>query len=297
MEDFGELELMAKALEDSKQYRVLRTLPRPYDELVPQAALINWPQHFKRGVIVDTETTGLDTSTCEIIEIFLREFVYDEDFRIVGWTAAYHGLQEPTGPLSDEIRRITGLTDDDLAMEQIDKQCVERCLGSADLIIAHNAAYDRPIIERYFATASKAMWACSMAELPWKTWGFPSQSLSAIATHLGYFFNPHRAQGDVDALASILTLVGGGDNGTFMQYLGASAMRQSYRVFAIGSPFSSKDKTKARGYHWDSAKKLWYMDIMDNRAGALDKEMEWLVIEGGCSKPIFKEMSARERYK
>lgn len=64
------LDAMARALSENEDFRVLRRLkPRPtVDALVGQAV--------RQGVFVDVETTGLDASTDEIIELAMVPFAY-----------------------------------------------------------------------------------------------------------------------------------------------------------------------------------------------------------------------------
>ena len=62
---------MAKALEASGDYRILRRLvPRPPE---PRSA------DTRIGLIIDLETTSLDTSRNEVSEIAAVKFAYSED--------------------------------------------------------------------------------------------------------------------------------------------------------------------------------------------------------------------------
>lgn len=69
---------MAEALSRSADYRVLRRLvPRPTSQ--PAAG-----QEVRTGILLDTETTGLDHAKDEIIELGMVKFDYTPDGRIVG---------------------------------------------------------------------------------------------------------------------------------------------------------------------------------------------------------------------
>ncbi|MBR0851690.1 hypothetical protein JQ543_28395 [Bradyrhizobium diazoefficiens] len=63
MSDTQDLERLAAALESSGEYRVLRRLRLANSACPPAGA------PTRRGVIVDVETTGLDSATDEIIEL------------------------------------------------------------------------------------------------------------------------------------------------------------------------------------------------------------------------------------
>lgn len=296
-------EELARIIETSGDYRVLRRLP-----VLKHSGTVPPPEEkWKRAIVVDTETTGLDTSECKIIEIALQTVYFSSAGKIKEAGAGYVGLQDPGEPLSDDVKRVTGFDDMDLVGQSIDWMKVGNILLLADVIIAHNAAFDRPILERHckqrFMGSTSELsglltksWACSMAEIPWKERGAASASLGVIATHLGYFFDAHRAFDDVNALVSILAL-----SDEFAQLL-TSARMTTYRVSATGSPFSAKDLLKARGYHWDADGKVWFKDIV-NAARAegdpttLDIETQWLAANAGVVKPTIVTMTAKERYK
>ena len=75
--DAEELEAAAALLEASQDYRVLRRLQ-------PRAALTGVPEKETRlGLFVDVETTGLDPSKDEIIELAMLPFRYSIDGIIV----------------------------------------------------------------------------------------------------------------------------------------------------------------------------------------------------------------------
>lgn len=254
---------------------------------------------LKKAIILDTETTGLEP-TSAIIELAMLEVYFDpatDD--IVGTGRVFHGFEDPQAKLSDEVMRVTGLTDDDLANKHIDAADVADMLKDAALIIAHNAAFDRPRFERRFPIPDDAIipcWACSVAEIPWKVWGAPSNALQCLAWWAGYHFNAHRATADVEALASLLFLDAPlpfttGNLPSIFSLLVKSARTSTYRCVANGAAFDTKDMLKARGYSWDAELKRWWKDVVDAQA-----ETEWLKREVKCH-PESKPMNARMRYR
>ncbi|MGY4431236.1 DNA polymerase III epsilon subunit-like protein [Bradyrhizobium sp. F1.13.1] len=81
---------MAEALGRSTDYRVLR-------RLVPRAAC--QPaigQDCRTGILLDTETTGLDQPNDEIIELGMVKFDYTPDGRIVGIRDTFSAFNEPS---------------------------------------------------------------------------------------------------------------------------------------------------------------------------------------------------------
>jgi DNA polymerase-3 subunit epsilon len=136
-------ETAARMLEATGDYRVLRRLqPRP---IVVSSVR---RQGEKIAVIVDTETTGLDHTRNEVIELGMVAFTYDEDGRIGDVIGTFNALREPSVPISSEITRLTGITPEMVAGQVLDLEAVERFIAPAELIIAHNARFDRPFCER-----------------------------------------------------------------------------------------------------------------------------------------------------
>ena len=62
-------------------------------------------------------------------------------------------------------------------VEEIVKECV--------FIIAHNAGFDRPMLEKLFKCFEDKAWSCSVNGVNWKNEGFPSAKLEAIGNHYG----------------------------------------------------------------------------------------------------------------
>ena len=108
-----EIEMVCR-LEETGRYRVLRKLePRA----IADAPRPGFPL---RGVIVDTETTGLNARKDEIIEIGIVAFSFDAAGNIGDVTGVYGGLQQPSVAIPADITRLTGITDAMVAGQTID---------------------------------------------------------------------------------------------------------------------------------------------------------------------------------
>jgi len=79
----------------------------------------------------------------------------------------YGGLQQPTNPIPVEITRLTGITDEMVAVKMIDIGELRALIASADLVIAYNAAFDRPFCEAFSPVFAEKAWACSVSEIDW----------------------------------------------------------------------------------------------------------------------------------
>jgi DNA polymerase III subunit epsilon len=132
-------------VEASPDFRLLRRVPTPRD----------WPfkaasGETRRGVFVDTETTGLDQDTDEVIELALLPFEYERDTGAivrVDQDAALSAFRQPSFSIPPESAKIHGLTDEMVSGQVIDPERIKALIEPAHIVIAHNAAFDRPMVE------------------------------------------------------------------------------------------------------------------------------------------------------
>jgi DNA polymerase-3 subunit epsilon len=247
-------------LEAHPDYRVLRTLP-PAETLVSQLPPV-LPLHV--AAIVDVETTGLCAGLDEVLELAVQRLRFDALGRIVEVGTARSWLQEPVDPLTPEITAITGLTDEMLAGQRIDTSAATSLIGSADVVIAHNAAFDRPFVDLLLPAVKDAAWACTMCEIDWRAHGFEGRALNHLvyqAGTSGYFFGGHRAATDVLALLNLLAHPIGDDGATILGKLVATSETPSIKVMAVGAAFDRKDALKRRGYRWDANRQHWWTTV------------------------------------
>lgn len=132
--ELDHLEAMAAALEASGRYRVLR-------KLAERSALTQVDPSWRVGLFVDVETTGLSARDHEIIELAMTRFFYCADDGVIhGLGESFQRFREPSEPISDEVTRITGITDAMVAGHTIDASEVASFSASASFVAAHNAS-------------------------------------------------------------------------------------------------------------------------------------------------------------
>ena len=179
-------------------------------------------------------------------------------------------LHEPTVEIGAEITRLTGITAEMVAGHAIDMDVVRALLEPAELVIAHNARFDRAFCERLDDGFRHKAWACSVAEVPWREIGFEGAKLGYLVNGCGWFHNGHRAVDDCHALLKVLAQQPGGDPG-FVHLL-RSAARTRVRIWAEYAPFDMKDVLKARGYRWfgggDGQPKAWWTEVDEDDLAA-----------------------------
>ncbi len=265
----ADAESMARTLEAHPDYRVLRRLqPR-----------LQWPQEaspqIKRIVVLDTETTGLDPSKDKIIELALLRVDVDTATGLpVGPVQVYDGLEDPGMPIPQEVVGITGITDADVRGQRLDEARVAQMLEGVDLVVAHNAGFDRSFVEGRLAQFQHLDWACSFADIDWKAQGRGSAKLENLAQSLGLFYDAHRAEMDCHALLAVLVEPLPVEQHTGLAHLLQTLAKPVFRLQATQAPFDAKDLLKARGYRWNAEQKVWHTRLGD--AEALAAECAWL---------------------
>jgi DNA polymerase-3 subunit epsilon len=265
----GGVEAMARELDAHPDYRVLR-------RLLPR---LQWPKATGQGlcrmVVLDTETTGLDHSKEKIIELALLRVDVDLTTGLpVGEVQVYDGLEDPGIPIPKEIEGITGISNAMVQGQRLDEARIAALLQGVDLVVAHNAGFDRPFAEARIAQFRQLSWACSFTDISWKEQGKKSAKLEALALEMGWFYEAHRAEMDCHALLAVLATPLPKQEHTGLAHLIAQARKPSYRVQATNAPYDSKDSLKARGYRWGAEQKVWHTRVGDGPA--LQAEFEWL---------------------
>lgn len=244
----------------------------------PDFATSDWLQanqaSLRKGLVIDVETTGLDRKTDTVIELGMRPFSFiAKTGEVVSLGEQFTALQDPGRPLDPEISALTGITDADLAGKSIAWDQADALIAQADVVIAHNAGFDRPFIDRQSPASRSKLWACSYRQIDWSEKNLPSSKLEILCHYHGFFTAAHRAQNDVDALLLLLSLTDRTCNQPYLKELISRADQPYVRVIAAGSPFETKDLLKGRGYRWDGAARVWQKDVISSE---LKLEVEWL---------------------
>ncbi|WP_396433174.1 3'-5' exonuclease [Limnohabitans sp.] len=276
-------EAMAQALAQHPDYRVLRRLV-PRSDYGPVNASVNG-QTTQRVIVLDTETTGLDSKSEKVIELAMLSVLVDTATGLpVGPVTVYESFEDPGRPIPAQITEITGIDDSMVQGQRIDDAAVNALVQQADLVVAHNAGFDRPFVEARLPVFAGKAWGCSFLGIDWKKEGSGSAKLEFLASERGWFYDAHRAQVDCHALLQVLAApLADGQTGLARLLAGADQTR--YKLRATGAPFEAKDKLKARGYRWDGEGRVWWCSLASD--ALLNAECAWLRAE------VYGQRSAR----
>lgn len=278
------------------------TLRRYHGEFAaPAYATPEWftanPESWRVGAVLDVETTGMSHQSDKIIEIGIRAFRFHRDTgEILARDEGYGELQDPGEPLSPEITRITGITDAMVQGKQIDWTRAHALLDKAQIVIAHNASFDRPFVDKICAISGRKIWGCSFRYIDWRQKGFPSQKLEILAIYHGFFNDAHRALADADTVLHLLQMPDPNLGTPYFKELLGNARRRSALVIALNSPYETKSLLRERGYRWNSERKVWMLSLY---ADECETEKEWLTrnVYGGVFGGLVRELSLTDGFK
>lgn len=251
------------------------------------------------GIYLDVECTGLDYTKDSIIELGMIRFEFSREGKIFRILEIFDEYEDPGIPIPAHITALTGITDEMVNGKHIDDGAVKAFVDEASIIIAHNAGFDRKFMEKRFPVFEEKSWGCSQREVPWGEEGIESSKLEYIAYRSGFFFEGHRADIDCRAGIEILSCPLPKSESLPLALLLENARETSYVIWAIGSPFESKDRLKERGYRWnpgeDGRPKSWYKEVDEH-----DREIELRFLKDEiyqrAVEPRVDKLTAFQRY-
>ncbi|QDZ26572.1 3'-5' exonuclease [Noviherbaspirillum sp. UKPF54] len=281
-----------EVLEAHPDYRIIRRIVPRERYAESEAGML------LKAAIVDTETTGTNHDQDKIIELGMVLFEYDPEtgqaYRVL---KTFNELEDPGFPIPPEATAVNGITDAMLAGKRIDDVAVEAFLEGVSLVIAHNSAFDRVFLEKRLPMFERLHWGCSLSQVSWREEGIGSAKLDYIAFQNGLFYEAHRAEADCVALLEVLQQPLPKSGELALKAILKQSSEKSYRVFAIRSPFESKDLLKGRGYRWDAERKCWHHTVTG--AEAIKSEVAWLkdnVYDGRSVELEFEVLDGLTRF-
>lgn len=205
----------------SKQSRqLLKRLAGKYEELYDDDEtdrLRRSARLISRGVIVDCETTGFSNRD-ELIEIGILAFDFNRATgEVHDVVDQYSGLREPSCPIPADATAKHGLTIEHVRGQTIDAVKCAILLDTADVIIAHNASFDRRFVGSLFPSIQSKRWLCSMNGVDWRRYGHSSKALQSLLAD--FDIEPaaaHRALDDANATLQLISQTNASTGETYL---------------------------------------------------------------------------------
>ena len=245
---------------------------------------------------IDLETTGLNKEEDKIIEIALKTVKIDKaEGNIISFDDKYESFQDPGIEIEEKISLITGITDSMVTGYEINWGKVNEIVNNTDIMIAHNARFDRAFLDRNMPLSKDKVWACSVSDIDWLRRGFTKGSLELLSTWHGFYYESHRAMNDVDALIHLLTHPSYKENKPVTELINNSQIPY-YEVIASNSPYETKDILRSHNYRWNGENKYWWKCVNKDD---IDQERSWLTdnVYNGYFMGIVEEVLIQDKYK
>jgi DNA polymerase-3 subunit epsilon len=244
---------------------------------------------------VDVETTGLDQANDQVIELAIQRFRYNDLGEITEIGLSRSWKNDPGVPIDPKITKLTGLTSDELQGHRIDLDMAAFLLGSANIIIAHNASFDRPFVDKLLPIIKNKPWACTITDIDWANLGYEGRALSHLLMQCGWFFDAHRASNDVLALLYLLAQQVENDK-TVLSLILRTVADPVVEIIALKAPYETREVLKRRGYRWSDNLRAWRIEV---REAEVTNELGWLEAEiyRGSGAPVVNPIGMNERYR
>ena len=253
-------EQLARAAAEPEKFKLLEKVPLDYKPVsaagqVFEKVVLNdmevQKKRIRKLVILDTETTGVDNSA-ELIELAFCVCSYDVRTRtVLSIDCCFDAFSKPEKSISKEVSELTHITNEMLPNKKLYHDDFKEYLPEKCLVVAHNAGFDRRILERtYPYVLADLSWADSMTEIDWRAKGYNGKGLEMLLVQAGYWYDAHRAINDVLALLWLLISTGS------LAELCNNASKVSLEV-RLSVSYAEKDSVKALGFRFRGEDKTW----------------------------------------
>lgn len=234
-------------------------------------------ENMKILMVIDFEASGKDPAKDIPVEIGFVRVEFNSLTGSLGRVVErYTGLEDPGFELSEEVQKITGLNRSMLMNQHFDDAHIRQAVQSCDLIVAHNASYDRVLGELRFPELADKPWGCTFKEGPWELMGIKTRSQDYLAYKVARIhYGAHRAMADCEALLEIMRSPAQ-DGRTCFAHVLESSRKPTFTVWAQNAPFDKKDILRNDGgYRWsgeDAGKvpKTWFKEGVTDLVAAFE---------------------------
>ena len=290
-------EQLERIVKEPERFKLLEKVP--FDNVVPVSAagqkceriVLNDTEvsenRLRKLVILDTETTGIDNAA-ELIELAFCVCTYDVRTRtVLSIDCCFDAFSKPEKELSQEVSELTHITNDMLPKQKLSHDDFKEYLPEKCLVVAHNAGFDRRILERtYPYVLADLHWADSMTEIDWRAKGYNGKGLEMLLMQAGYWYEAHRAINDVLALLWLIISTGS------LAELCNNASKVSLEV-RLSVSYAEKDQIKELGFRWHGDDKTWSrnfesMALWQETQKSLPKSAKTVLVQVLNSQTRFK---------
>ena len=213
-------------------------------------------------LIIDTETTGLDPSHGQCIEVGAVLFHVASRALLAQVSFLLPASRNPAQHVNGIAAEVTQLPQP----WQAGLSCFEAMLDRADAVLAHNVAFDRQWFGIGPLPAIEKPWICSMADIQWPADRHlrPTPSVRDLALAYGVpVWAAHRALTDCIYLVQVF------ERCVDLEELLAAA-QEPRQLFRAKLSYAERHRAKEAGFRWnDPVAGAWSRRLSDREALAL----------------------------
>lgn len=214
--------------------------------------------------VLDTETTGLDPTKGKVLEVAVVLFHIPSRSILTHAATLCSADENP----AYEVNRIEveSLKNMPAEIEEKSLQLIADIMAKADVLVAHNAEFDRKWIEtvpRLYQVAKHKKWICTKNDVVWPVRKGIALSLIAICVDLGVpVVNTHRALADCLLLINALEQLD--DIEAFLDKSGAGRITYHAQI-----SYEQRQLVKDAGFLWDNINKVWHAKLTPEQAATM----------------------------
>ena len=213
-------------------------------------------------LVIDTETTGLDPSHGQCIEVGAVLFHVASRSLLAQVSFLLPASRNPAQHVNGIAAEVTQLPQP----WQAGLSCFEAMLDQADAVLAHNVAFDRQWFGIGPLPAIEKPWICSMADIQWPAERHlrPTPSVRDLALAYGVpVWAAHRALTDCIYLVQVF------ERCVDLEELLAAA-QEPRQLFRAKLSYAERHRAKEAGFRWnDPVAGAWSRRLSDREALAL----------------------------
>ncbi len=209
--------------------------------------------------VVDTETTGLDPETSDVIELAFAVGEFTPDGLTLIEAASIMlpcetNEAEPINGIPAELSRKGFLTLETVADSLVDVEC----------FIAHNAKFDKAFCDKLFRTIHDCdtewhllgtPWVCTFEDYVWENKG---KRLTHLAADLGIFTTAGKHRALVDVMLLWEVIASQGFDAFEAAYERSKLPRWEARAMVS---YDGREMAKAAGFQWNPDRKSWLKEV------------------------------------
>jgi len=233
-------------------------------------------------------TTSINSEQGEVLRINLKPcYIGKNDGKLSKVRKPVSFFNVVTSDISNEEKKFVDFDLEEKLGSSIDWSLVKSLFEKADLVVAHNASFVRPWIDKHVGD-NEIVWGCTLDHVDWSSKGFPSRNLESLAVFSGYYYD---FSSSVDSLNSVVNCLN--KNSVLGEFINR-ALTPDLQVFAANAPFELKDLLKERRYRWNPDFSCWWLPLEDKAHG--DSESEWLIKNVPGTEPQIFEIDSKFRF-